>query len=159
MIYAFTYLGDNFYIFWLGTKVGTITSDKLTYKGIAEIYIGKKIDNNLTPRDVNEVIRSWNEAFRVGKFSRYPLEWLLSVVNELESDEKIQRILLKRMEKDIESEDEKKALTILGDDTITEINNTIGNSPFTKIAFTDRLYAYITRPPYILKPYVFTDIL
>ncbi|WP_276608425.1 hypothetical protein [Acidianus infernus] len=38
MIYAFTYLGDNFYIFWLGTKVGTITSDKLTYKGIAKIY-------------------------------------------------------------------------------------------------------------------------
>ncbi|MDT7902169.1 MAG: hypothetical protein RRE78_09815 [Acidianus sp.] len=158
MIYAFEYVGDNFYIFWLGTKIGTITSDKLRYKGIAEIYIGEKIDNNLAPRDINELVKSWYDVFRLGRFSKYPSEWLQSIINELESDGKIRRILLKRMEKDIESEDEKKALTILGDNIVTEINNALRDSPFTKIAFTDSLHAYITKPPYVLKPYVFMNI-
>ncbi|BDC17118.1 hypothetical protein [Acidianus sp. HS-5] len=157
MIYAFAYMGDQFYAFWLGIKIGTITSEELTYKGISQIYIGKKLGNTLSPRQVNEIIRSWYEVFRSGKIAKYPSEWLLSIVNELESENKIEKVTFKEIEKEIKSEDEKKALTLLGDEIVKEINKETKEELFTKIAFTDRVQAFILKQPYILKPYIFTD--
>ncbi len=142
----------------MGIKIGSITSEELTYKGISKIYIGKKV-SNINPREVNELTKSWYDAFRSGKFARHSEEWLQSIINELESDNKVERVMLKEIEKEIESEDEKRALTILGDEIVTEINKAINENLFTKIAFTDKIQAYITKQPYILKPYIFSEIL
>jgi len=64
--------------------------------------------------------------------------------------------MLKEIEKEIESEDEKRALTILGDEIVTEIQS-CKREFVRKIAFTDKIQAYITKQPYILKPYILSE--